>query len=107
MGLAKLLNSRVDVWRMATVPDGAGGETTSLTQVGSARAMVSQPSASERMFADQGQSLHSHTVHAPPGSDIRRGDELRRGTQRFRVLSVFEPSRPIYVRADCELTQHG
>jgi head-tail adaptor len=107
MSLAKMLNSSVDVWRISAVPDGAGGETTTLVQVGTSRAMVSQPSATERMLADQGQSKHSHTVHLPPGTDVRRGDELRRGEQSFRVLSVFEPSRPVYVRADVELYQHG
>jgi head-tail adaptor len=107
MGVNRLLNSSVTIWRVSTVPDGAGGEVTSLTQVGESRAMISQPSASERMLADQGQSLHSHNIHMPPTTNVRRGDELRHGAQVFRVLSVFEPSRPIYVRADVELTQHG
>jgi head-tail adaptor len=107
VSLARLMNASVSVWRMSSVPDGAGGETTSLAQVATSRALISQPSASERMLADQGQSQHSHTIHTPPGTDVRRGDELRHGSQVFRVLSVFEPSRPIYVRADVELTQHG
>jgi head-tail adaptor len=102
-----MLNSRVDVWRLSSAPDGAGGEVTAFAKVATYPAMVSQPSASERMFADQGQSKHSHTVHMPAVADVRRGDELRRGAQSFRVLSVFEPSRPIYVRADVELIQHG
>ncbi|MGW4986318.1 head-tail adaptor protein [Streptomyces mirabilis] len=104
--IGRMLNSRVLVWRLTTTPDGAGGEVTAWVQVGAYPAMVSQPSASERMLADQGQSRHSHTAHLPAGADVQRGDELRRGTQVFRVLSVFEPSRPIYVRADCEATQH-
>jgi head-tail adaptor len=107
MGLNRLLNSSVTIWRVLTAPDGAGGEVTSLSQVGESRAMISQPSASERMLADQGQSLHSHNVHLPPTANVRRGDELRNGAQSFRVLAVFTPSRPIYLRADVELIQHG
>lgn len=107
MSLARMMNSDVTVWRLTATPDGAGGEATSVAQVGSSRALISQPSASDRMLANQGQSSHSHTVHLPPRSDVRRNDELRRGAQRFRVLAVFSPSAPIYVRADVELIQHG
>lgn len=104
---SRLMNSSVSIWRLSSVPDGAGGETTSLTQVGVSRAMVSQPSAQERFVADQGQSRHTHTIHTPPGTDVRRNDELRRDAQVFRVIAVFEPSRSVYVRTDCELIQHG
>jgi head-tail adaptor len=107
MGANRLLNSSVTIWRVSAVPDGSGGEVTSLAQVGTSRAMISQPSASERMLADQGQSLHSHNVHLPPTVNVRRGDQIRHGAQSFRVLAVFTPSRPIYLRADVELIQHG
>jgi head-tail adaptor len=102
-----LLNSSVTIWRLSSVPDGAGGEVTALAQVGESAAMISQPTATERVLAAQGQSRHTHTVHLPPVADVRRNDELRCGAQVFRVQSVFQPSRPIYVRADVELIQRG
>lgn len=76
-------------------------------QVATHPAMVSQPTAMERMLADQGQSRQTHVIYFPVTADVRRGDELHRDSQVFRVLSVFQPSRPIYLRADVELYQHG
>lgn len=105
------LNRRLEVWRPATVPDGAGGqETTLVKQALSVRAKVDQPSPTERLIAQQAGSKHSHDVFLLPGADVRRGDELR-GTdalgaaQAFRVTSVVQPSRPIYSKAFAELIQ--
>lgn len=111
MSVGRYLNRRLDVWRPTTVDDGAGGQQTTLVeQPAQVRAKVDQPSPTERLIAQQAQSKHSHDVFLLPAADVRRGDELR-GTdglgaaQAFRVLSVVQPSRPVYSKALCELIQ--
>lgn len=90
--------------------DGAGGQETSLAQVATVRGKVDQPSPTERLMAQQSGSDHSHNVFLSARADVRRGDELR-GTdalgneQRFRVLSVVQPSSPVYSKALVQLTQ--
>ncbi|MFJ4907720.1 head-tail adaptor protein [Streptomyces sp. NPDC093249] len=109
-GPGRYYTRTLNVWRTATVPDGAGGQETTEVLVGPIRAQVDQPSPTERLIAQQSASRHSHNVYTSPRADIRRGDELR-GTdglgqeQRFRVQSVVWPSRPIYAKALVELTQ--
>ncbi|MDT0270258.1 phage head closure protein [Streptomyces sp. DSM 44915] len=100
-----LLNRRLAVWRLTTAPDGAGGQTTAWAQVGTVSAKVDQPSARERMLAQQAGSEHTHNVYLLPSADVRRGDELRDGPEHYRVLSVISPSTPIYRRADVHLIQ--
>jgi head-tail adaptor len=109
-GIGRHLNRRLSVWRETTVGDGAGGQETTMAEVGTVRAKVDQPSNADRMLAAQAGSTHDHTVFLAPGADVRRGDELR-GTdalgndQVFRVLAVVQPSTPVYSKASCELTQ--
>lgn len=109
-GVGHLLNRQLTVWRTQTVPDGAGGEETTTSQVASVRAKVDQPSPTERLVAAQAGSTHSHDIWLLPTADVHRGDELR-GTdalgqaQIFRVLSVVQPSRPVYSKAFAELIQ--
>ncbi|MGW1278019.1 head-tail adaptor protein [Streptomyces tsukubensis] len=109
-GPGRYFNRRLEVWRAVPVPDGAGGEETTETLVGTVRAKVDQPSPTERLITQQSLSRHSHNVYVSPRADVRRGDELR-GTdglgqaQRFRVQAVVQPSRPIYSKALVELTQ--
>jgi SPP1 family predicted phage head-tail adaptor len=105
IGVARRLNRTLEVWRPVTTPDGAGGQATVLTQVGTVRAKVDQPSAADRMLAQQSGSRHTHTVYLLPAADVARGDELRGAGQRLAVHHVFSPSAPNYRRADCELTQ--
>ena len=57
------------------------------------------------LLAQQAGSEHPHTVYVQPTADVRRGDELRDGDQVFRVLSVVEPSSPVYRKAECQLVQ--
>ncbi|MFC8494713.1 head-tail adaptor protein [Streptomyces sp. NPDC057235] len=109
-GPGRYYNRRLEVWRTSTVPDGAGGETTTEVLVARIRAQVDQPSPTERLIAQQAASSHSHNVYTDPRADVRRGDELRGADplgqmQHFRVQSVVWPSRPIYAKALCELTQ--
>lgn len=110
-GPGRYLNRRLTVWRPTTVPDGYGGqETTMVEQPGTVRAKVDQPSNADRMLAAQAQSKHDHTVFLLPRADVRRGDELRGvdaigQAQTFRVLATVQPSTPVYSKAPCQLIQ--
>ncbi|MFE9381779.1 phage head closure protein [Streptomyces sp. NPDC007025] len=102
----RLLNASADVWRPSRTPDGMGGWEESWSQVGTVRARFSQPSATERVVADQSGSQLSHVVYLRPDADVRRGDELRQPGRILAVLATFEPSTPgTYLRADCEAHQ--
>ena len=109
-GIGRHFNRTLEVWRTATIDDGAGGEEVTTAQVGTVRAKVDQPSPTERLIAQQTGSRHSHNVYLSARADVRRGDELR-GTddlgnaQKFRVQSVIQPSTPVYSKAEVELTQ--
>lgn len=109
--IGRYLNRQLQVYRPTTMPDGAGGqETTLVLQAAPVRAKVDQPSPTERLVAAQAGSEHSHDIWLLPSADVRRGDELR-GTdklgtaQEFRVLSVVQPSTPIYSKAFVQLIQ--
>ncbi|MDG9705547.1 phage head closure protein [Streptomyces sp. DH37] len=104
--VGRLLNTSVEVWRATRTPDGMGGWEETWAQTGTVRARLSQPSARERVTADQSQSHLTHVVYLDPGADVRRGDELRQPGRVLDVLAVFEPSVPgTYLRADCEARQ--
>jgi len=104
--IAHLLNASAEVWRKSRTPDGMGGWEETWSQVGTVRARFSQPSATERVVADQSQARLSHIVYLSPSADVRRGDELRQGLRVFEVLATYEPSVPgTYLRADCEARQ--
>uniref|UniRef100_A0AAU2A2G2 Head-tail adaptor protein n=1 Tax=Streptomyces sp. NBC_00093 TaxID=2975649 RepID=A0AAU2A2G2_9ACTN len=105
------LNRWLEVWRPTTVPDGAGGKSTTLVkQAQPVRAKVDQPSPTERLVAAQTTSRHSHDIFLLPRADVRRGDELRGPDdlghrQVFRVQAVVQPSTPVYSKALVELIQ--
>ena len=109
-GIGRTLNRTLAVWRETAVDDGAGGQETTLAQVATVRGKVDQPSPTERLMAQQSESRHSHNIYLQPRANVRRGDELR-GTdalgndQIFRVLSIVQPSTPVYSKAFVELTQ--
>ncbi|MEV3848094.1 phage head closure protein [Streptomyces microflavus] len=105
MSIARWLNRVLEVWRETTEKDGAGGQTSTWVQVGEVRAKVDQPSAADRMLAQQAGSKHSHTIYLADGSDVHRGDQLRGDDQTFTVHATLQPSGPRYLRADCELIQ--
>ncbi|WP_030744454.1 phage head closure protein [Streptomyces sp. NRRL F-5135] len=105
MDITHLLNRQLTVWRTVTVPDGAGGQETSLRPVGDVAGKVDQPSAADRMLAAQAGSRHTHTVYLQPDADVRRGDQLHGDGQVLTVHSVVQPSAPVYRKAECELTQ--
>ncbi|MBA9002013.1 phage head completion protein [Thermomonospora cellulosilytica] len=104
--IGHLLNRELEVWRSAAVSDGSGGQTLAFALVGTVAAMVSQPTAKERLEGGQWGADHSHDIHLLAGTDVRRGDELRGGGQRFRVLATVSNSRSTYLKAPAaELTQ--
>ncbi len=99
------LNRRLEHYRYQTGPDGSGGQTTTWVHLGAVRARVSQPTAAERVAAQQAGAEHTQPVYVAPRADVRRGDELRGPEGSWRVGAVFRPSEPVYLRADCELVQ--
>lgn len=106
--IARLLNSSAEVWRDGRSPDGMGGWVSGWSQTGTARVRFSQPSATERVVADANGADLSHVVYLLPTADVRRGDELRRGTRVYEVLATYGPSVDgVYLRADCRLRQEG
>ncbi|MGX1133187.1 head-tail adaptor [Streptomyces glaucescens] len=106
--IARLLNASAEVWRETRAPDGMGGWISAWAAVATVRARFSQPSAAERVVAAQNAAELSHVVYLLASADVRRGDELRRGTDVFEVLATFEPSEPgTYLRANCKLRQAG
>lgn len=104
--IARMLNASADVYRETRTDDGLGGSTVAWVLVGPVRARFSQPSATERVVAQQNGADMTHVVYLLPTADVRRGDELRRGTVTYEVLATFEPSEPgTYLRADCKARQ--
>ncbi|MFI7014148.1 head-tail adaptor protein [Streptomyces sp. NPDC050164] len=106
--VSHLLNTTVPVWRASTVDDGGGGQETTWAQVATPRARRSQPRAREREAADQAGAQLDETWYLDPGTDVRRGDELRPPGRVLEVIAVFEPSEPgTYLRADCTMRQQA
>jgi SPP1 family predicted phage head-tail adaptor len=103
--ITHLLNRTLEVWRIAREPNGSGGYRTTPVRQADVAAKVDQPSASERLLAMQGGTEHTHSVYLQPTADVRRGDQLRGDGQTFQVLSVVQPSTPIYSKAECQLIE--
>ncbi|MDX2623850.1 phage head closure protein [Streptomyces sp. WI03-5b] len=107
MSVGRWLNRTLQVWRQTTTPDGAGGQVSTWVMQGEVRAKVDQPSAADRMLAQQAGSNHTHSVYLLATADVQRGDQLRAAGQTLTVHAALQPSGPRYTRADCELTQRG
>jgi hypothetical protein len=91
-------NRTLEVWRPTLVDDGYGGggkTVTLIEQTDPVRAMVSEPTAAERVAAMQAGSALTITVELVAADD---GD-------RLRVKATVIPSTPVYLRADCEQIQ--
>lgn len=114
-----LLNMSVDIYRATPSDDGQGGTTRALTQVGTVRARVSQPTATERAVAAQMGAVVQHVVHVAYTTDVERGDEIDTGAypygassygvgpRRLRVQSVVSDSSATYKRLECQVIQPG
>lgn len=104
--VGRLLNRNVEVWRAVTADDGGGGQEATWVHLHTPRARRSQPSARERQAADQAGAQLDETWYLAPGTDVRRGDELRPSGRVLEVIAVFEPSEGgTYLRADCTTRQ--
>lgn len=104
--IGHLLHARRSVFREVVSDDGAGGQVTSWVHVGDVACRISQPSAAERVLALQAGAEAAVPVYLAPTADVRRGDELRdEAGNTLRVLATVIPSRPVYLRADCQLVQ--
>jgi head-tail adaptor len=104
--IGHLLNRELTVYRAAYVADGAGGRTRTLSEHGTVRGMVTQPSDEERQVAAQEGARLDSVVYTTNGADVERGDELDDGgARRLRVVSVIENSRETYARLHCEVVQ--
>ncbi len=100
------LNRNLAVWRDVLADDGQGGQDESTEQVGTVRAKVNQPTAAERIEAARSGVDLKYVIHMMPGTDVRRGDELRDGVEVYTVQSTVSPSTAAYLRAECERDQH-
>lgn len=101
-------DTSLQVWRYQTSDDGGGGQATELVQSGTVKAQVSQPSAAERVVAQQAGSDLTHVVHMAPGEDVRRNDRLIHPDGReMDVVATVIPSQTRYLRADCVSVQSG
>lgn len=101
------LNRTFTVRRPTLAGDGAGGYIEQLVEVGTIRAQVSQPSAKERVAAQQVGATLTHVAHAEARANVERGDRLDDGKQTLRVVAVVQDSRATYKRLECEAEQDG
>lgn len=106
--LAHLLNTSAEVYREERSPDGMGGYVTAWQPAGVVRARFSQPSVTEQVLAGQAGDSRTHLVYLLPTAGVRRGDQLRLGTDVYLVLKTLQPSVPgTYLRADCLFREPG
>lgn len=104
--VARLLNSTAEIWAELRTTDGMGGFTAAWSQLGTARARFSQPSATERVVAQANGVDLDTVVYLRSDADVQRGYQLRRGSAVYEVRAVYQPSEPnTYLRADCRLRQ--
>lgn len=99
-----LFNRTLAVWRESTTGDSGGGQASVRSHVGTITGQLSQPTAGEREVAQRHGARLSHIFHAPPRSDVHRGDQLRDDAADLvlEVLATMSPSRPVYLRCECE-----
>lgn len=107
--IAALLNRRADLWRVMTAPDGQGGQTETWQNLGTQPVRIAQPTDTERVAGGAHGADITHSAYLGPDADVRRGDRLKptdgRGPDELEVLAVLHPSKPAYVRADCQSRQ--
>ena len=113
MGLVgHLLTQTLSVYRSTDVVDSGGGRAETMTQVGTIRAKVNQPTPEEEQLAATWGAQLTHTVHAEVYEDVRRGDEFGGELPsevltgfRLRVIAVVSDSHQTYRRMLCETVQ--
>lgn len=98
----------LEVWRYATETDEGGGQSKTLEQVGTVYGQVSQPSAQDRMVAQQAGGELTHVVHCAPSAEVRRNDRLVTPDGRdLKVQATLVPSQERYLRVECWSVQTG
>lgn len=101
-----LLNDALTVYRASFAADGRGGRVKTMSEVGTVRARVSQPSAEERRTAGREGATLDAVIHVAFRADVQRGDELDDGgSRRWRVVSVVNDSSRTYRRLECQAVQ--
>lgn len=106
MSIAHLLNESVTQYRETETDDGAGGHRRAFAALGPLAVRLPQPSTTERFDAEQGQAEHTQIVYTLAGADVRKGDRLTHADGRtWRVTATVRPSKPKYLRLDCELRE--
>jgi head-tail adaptor len=106
MSIRRRLNQTVTHRREVDADDGAGGTSSTWTTIDTPRVRIPQPTATERLHADQAQAEHTQPVYFLPGYDVRKDDQLVHADGRtWRVAAVLHPSKTKYTRADCELIE--
>jgi hypothetical protein len=109
-------NRPLELWRPGTTPDGQGGVTEALEQVGDEPllAKVDQPTATDKGKGGTAIAQLAHSIYFDGVVDVRRGDELRdpgadpadpASGDVFRVQAVARPSEPVYTKALARLDQ--
>jgi hypothetical protein len=112
VSIGHLCRTVLTVHRPTPTDDGMGGRTVTYTSIGQVRVQVNQPTAEERMLAQQAGAELSHVLHAVASVDVRRGDELDGDLpsdvpvgRRLRVIATVSNSRSTYTRIEAEITQ--
>ncbi|MGH9247949.1 MAG: head-tail adaptor protein [Acidimicrobiales bacterium] len=82
------------VYRPAPEPDGAGGQTVTLSQVALERGDVRELVGVELIEARQAGAEHTHSGYFRLRANIARNDELRRGGEVLQVLTVVKAFPP-------------
>ncbi len=77
-----------EIWRPLPVDDGAGGQTVTMVMLRTERGDVRELTGQERIEAQQAGAEHTHAGYFRARAGIERNDELRRGDDTLRVLSV-------------------
>lgn len=92
-----------EVWRPVPGPDGAGGQTATMTRLRVERGDLRELTGRELVEALQAGAEHTHTGRFRQQADIRRNDELRGYGLTVLVLTV----RPTFPGPPFELSVTG
>jgi len=110
--IGHLLTQTLSVYRAVETVDSGGGRERVVSQVGTIRAKVNQPTPEEEQLAATWGAKLSHVVHSEVYEDVRRGDEFGGELPsevepgfRLRVIAVVSDSHQTYRRMMCEITQ--
>lgn len=105
---AALFDRNVVVARNLATTDGQGGFTKRYGVIGTEVGRLNPAGSSERDQADQLNAVVTYVMYFQTSAEILRDDRLIVGDQKFRVVSVIEPSETgVYKKALLEEVQRG